>query len=474
MNNFCKSICCCNKKRNYNKNSNPINNDLSENLAHSHNEKHNHKININRQNEISKTKEDKSYTNSSGSSLVSIKIMINGQNNNFNEQTKNINIKKHSIEFEKLKIIGRGSFGITYLVKVIKIKEDKETKLDSELVYLMPYFAMKVISKNFIKKHNYKQNIMNERLILEKINHPFILSLYYAYQDNEKLFLVTEFIQGGELYFHLKKQKTFRESLILIYAAEIFLAIEHLHKKKIIYRDLKLENVMIDKQGHIKIIDFGLAKLNSYVSNNNDENNKGYDHEGYDNDSMSVRADSMVGTIHYIAPEILAGEVYNKSVDWWSFGILLYEMLIGVVPFQIDKSQVANNFDKNVLDIKNIKFDIKDNRRNSNTTLLLDNIIDLIHKLLIIDPNKRINADGIRSHKLFSKINWNEVLNKELKPSFIPKINSDIDLSNFESTIVEDLSENDDNLLLFRNQNEYEDVDNYLNYSYVNKQFFYR
>ena len=99
MNNFCKSICCCNKKRNYNKNSNPINNDLSENLAHSHNEKHNHKININRQNEISKTKEDKSYTNSSGSSLVSIKIMINGQNNNFNEQTKNINIKKHSIEF---------------------------------------------------------------------------------------------------------------------------------------------------------------------------------------------------------------------------------------------------------------------------------------------------------------------------------------------------------------------------------------
>ena len=194
-------------------------------------------------------------------------------------------------DFKILKILGKGSFGKVYLVK--NINTDK-------------IYAMKVLDKQFVIKKNQINHTKTERIALEKLKHPFIVRLSYAFQDMRNLYFITEFLQGGELFFHLKKNSGYKEKAVKFYMSQVLLALEFMHLNNYIYRDLKPENILIDKEGNIKLTDFGLSKIMK-------PNQTTY---------------TLCGTAEYLAPEILFGQGYDKTCDWFSFGVVIFELLI--------------------------------------------------------------------------------------------------------------------------------------------------
>lgn len=310
--------------------------------------------------------------------------------------TKKENLEKICLDhFIILKQLGRGTFG-----KVLLVRYKKDSKL----------YAMKVLKKYRLFKTNQVYHTKTEREILEKINHPFIVKLHFAFQTDEKLYLVTEFMQGGELFFHLKKEKIFNEEKVKAYVTEIILAIEHLHKNNIIYRDLKPENILLDIDGHIKLTDFGLSKFftkSMSLSQSNSLNNQ------YENDNSSSRSNcsdkafTLCGTPEYLAPEILMGKGYDKSVDWWSLGVLIHEMLIGSSPFKSRRERLDLSYYTPVTISKKISEDAK----------------DLILNLLKQEPEERLSDSlEIKSHVFFKEVNWDNVELKQNGPQFVPKI----------------------------------------------------
>lgn len=213
--------------------------------------------------------------------------------------------------FRIIKLIGRGNFGKVYLV------EKKDTK---------SLFAMKVLKKRLIEEKKQRAHTVTERNILEHSTSPFIAKLHYAFQNPTKLYMVLEYLNGGELFFHLTQQRVFSEMRTRFYLGEILLGLEYLHANGIIYRDLKPENVLLDSKGHVRLTDFGLSK-----SGLEGENSKTY---------------TFCGTPEYLAPEIIKNIGYDKAVDFWSFGALMYFMLSGAPPFY---SPNKNEIFKNVL-----------------------------------------------------------------------------------------------------------------------------
>lgn len=199
-------------------------------------------------------------------------------------------------DFEFLKLIGKGSFG-----KVLLARHNSEGKI----------YAVKVLSKKVILKRNEKTHIMCERnVLLKNLNHPFLVGLRYSFQSRDKLYFVLDYVNGGELFFHLQKEKIFTESRAKFYAAEITSALGYLHSCNIIYRDLKPENILLDAEGHVVLTDFGLCK-----------------------DGLRERdtTNTFCGTPEYLAPEVLKKESYDRAVDWWCLGAVLYEMIYGLV-----------------------------------------------------------------------------------------------------------------------------------------------
>ena len=195
------------------------------------------------------------------------------------------------------KLLGKGSFGEVYLVEKINTKK---------------LYAMKVVSKTTIMSQNLIKYVISERKVLSNADHPFIVKLHYAFQTSAKLFLVLDYCPGGDLAIQLRKEKKFTEERAKIYIMEILLALEYLHNKGIIFRDLKPDNVVIDKNGHALLTDFGLSK------------------EGvYDN----FGAKSFCGSFAYLAPEMIKKTGHGKPVDWYLLGVLLYEMLVGIPPY---------------------------------------------------------------------------------------------------------------------------------------------
>lgn len=295
-------------------------------------------------------------------------------------------IKRHLAieEFDLLKVIGKGSFG-----KVMQV-----VKKDTNQIY-----ALKTIRKQHIISRMEVTHTLAERTVLAKITNPFIVPLKFSFQSKEKLYLVLSFINGGELFHHLQREGKFSMDRSRFYIAELLSAIESLHELNVIYRDLKPENILLDYQGHIALCDFGLCKLNM---NNEDKTN------------------TFCGTPEYLAPELLLNQGYTRSVDWWTLGTLLYEMLTGLPPFYDD--------DHNVMYRKILQNPLKFPGFLENT-----DVKDLLIKLLQKDPSKRLNdPQVIKSHPFFKDIDWTKLLNKSYLPPFKPNVENLLDTSNFD------------------------------------------
>jgi len=290
---------------------------------------------------------------------------------------RNTDEKKVGIDdFAMISIIGQGSFG-----KVVQVRM-KDTG---------DIFAMKVLSKKNVVDRGELEHTISERNILMNINHPFIMKLHYSFQSPDKLYLVMDFVNGGELFYHLQQTRRFPMDRALFYTAEITLGLEYLHLNGIIYRDLKPENLLLDADGHIKITDFGLSKeglFDSYASTT-----------------------TFCGTPEYLAPEVIEGRTYTKSVDWWSLGTLLFEMLTGMPPF----------YDEDIQKM----YQNKVNHEIQFPQSVTEPTRDLISKLLDKNPDTRLqDAAVIKAHPFFNGINWDALYRREIEPPYKPNIKS--------------------------------------------------
>ena len=296
-------------------------------------------------------------------------------------------------DFEPIKLLGTGSFGRVLLVRF----KSKDT-----------LYAMKILSKNQIKIKHQEEHTKTERDLMVKINNPFIVNIKFAFQDDSKLYIVSDFMQGGDMFYHLHSQKKFEESRAKFYAIELILGLEYLHKNSMIYRDLKPENILMDSKGHLKISDFGLSKIL---------------------DSPDDKAYTLCGTPQYLAPEILKNKGYDKTVDWWSLGCFLYEMLTGFLPFYIPK---GNRINPKVFE-EPLRFPPDVNPV----------AINLISQLITVNPKKRLgygeeDAKKIKEHEFFKGVEWEKYLNKEIEPPFLPEFDNETDLRYFDKMFTDE------------------------------------
>jgi len=289
-------------------------------------------------------------------------------------------------DFELISVIGKGSYGKVFQVRY---KGNTQQPGDGQL------YAMKVLKKDQLLKRRQVLNTQAERRILEQMDHPFLVSLRYAFQTPEKLYMVMDWFSGGELFFHLKKLGRFSENDVRIYAAEIILALTALHENNIVYRDLKPENLLLDSSGHVSLTDFGLAK--------------------------ELAADgllrSLCGTPEYLSPQVIGGQPYDKSVDFWALGTMLYEFLTGLPPFYSNQLKVMY---ERILTAK-LTFN-KDCGVSPEGQSFLAGLLER-------DPMKRLGCgpeglDRIKNHPWFKTLNWSDVYNKKTTPEYKPQANS--------------------------------------------------
>ncbi|EDQ92160.1 uncharacterized protein MONBRDRAFT_34933 [Monosiga brevicollis MX1] len=290
-------------------------------------------------------------------------------------------------DFDMLKVLGKGTFGKVMLAK---------DKSDGEL------YAIKVLKKEVILEKEEVEHTMTENTVLQSTNHPFLTTLKYSFQTNELLCFVLEYVNGGELFFHLSREKVFEEERARFYAAEICLAVGYLHAHNIIYRDLKLENLLLDKAGHIKITDFGLCKEEM---------------------SYGTTTTTFCGTPEYLAPEILEDNDYGRAVDWWGLGVVMYEMMCGHLPFYNRNHEVL--FDL----ILHEEIRLPDN--------LSPAAKDILSKMLDKNPLTRLGGgqrdmEEIKEHPFFESIDWEKLYNRELPVPFKPQVKDETDVSNFD------------------------------------------
>lgn len=296
-----------------------------------------------------------------------------------------------SIDHFEMKVtLGTGSFGRVMLAR------HKKTGY---------YVAIKILKKERVIKMKQLEHVKYEKNLLHEIQCPFVVNLITSFQDAKNLYLVMEYVRGGEMFYHLRKAGRFTEEVARFYAAETVLTWEHLHSKNIIYRDLKPENLLISETGHLKVTDFGFAK------------------------KVAERTWTVCGTPEYLAPEIILSKGYGKAVDWWALGILLYEMLVGYPPF----------FDNDPYEIYEKIVACKIRYPN----FLKPAAKDLISNLLQVDLTKRYGnlKDGIndiKNHKFFQDIDWDKLAKLEITPPFIPQVSGDDDASNFQQYDEED------------------------------------
>eukprot|EP00761_Pharyngomonas_kirbyi_P012780 gb/GECH01012807.1/.p1 GENE.gb/GECH01012807.1/~~gb/GECH01012807.1/.p1 ORF type:complete len:355 (+),score=81.78 gb/GECH01012807.1/:1-1065(+) len=288
-------------------------------------------------------------------------------------------------DFEYVRILGTGTFGTVRLAKHKKTGK---------------YYAIKVLRKFDILRTKQVQHIKNEKNILIQTKHPFLVNLFKTFQDENNLYMIMDYILGGEIFTHLRKCGKFPNDVAKFYIAQIVLALEHLHSRNVIYRDLKPENLLLDKGGNIKITDFGFAKV------------------------VNDRTYTLCGTPEYLAPEIIQSRGHGKAVDWWALGILMYEMLVGYPPF----------FDESPFKIYE---KILENRV-TYPRFIEPRAKDLIQSLLTTDTTKRLGAlaggaQDVKNHPWFSGVDWQALLDRKIPTPIPVKAKSAGDARYFEN-----------------------------------------
>lgn len=298
-------------------------------------------------------------------------------------------------DFEPIRCLGKGSYGTVILVK----------QRTTGQLYAQKQFkkASLVVHKKLIEQTK------TERQILESVNrHPFVVKLYYAFQDQEKLYLILEYGQGGELFTHLAEERMFSESTAAFYLAEMVLALSHLHDELgVVYRDLKPENILLDSEGHLLLTDFGLSKVAT----------------------DDATCNSLLGTVEYMAPEVIKGDKYGKAVDWWSLGALAYDLMTGSPPFRGNNN---HKIQQNILKQKLVL-----------PYFLGPDAKDLLVRLLRKEPNKRLGANMpkdlaiIKGHRFFRKIDWKKLEARDVEPPIQPMITDPELAENFSNEFTE-------------------------------------
>ena len=310
-------------------------------------------------------------------------------------------------DFEIIKIIGRGAVG-----KIVLVKYNKDGK----------YYAMKSMRKDQLISEGLADNILVERNILMEGQCEFILTLSFFLQTPERIYFICPYIAGGDLFHKLKEDIFFKEELVRFYAAQIAVALQHLHDLGIAYRDLKPENILIDEDGYIKLCDFGASvKIRGTEKENN-----------------------FAGSPEYASPEMITYEGHTFMTDWWSFGVLIYELLYGNTPFyNIDKNRMFDLITNGSISYpKYIEIEGEQKPRNYKVS---EDAKNLISKLLEKDPGNRLGRKGldeIKKHPFFSGINFEDLKKKKLKAHFKPTINKEDPTNNFdEEYLTMELSE---------------------------------
>jgi len=298
--------------------------------------------------------------------------------------------KKVSInDFHFLSVLGKGNFG------KVMLSEEKSTG---------NLYAIKVLKKAFIIQNDEVESTKSEKRVFLAANHerhPFLVGLHSCFQTESRIYFVMEYVSGGDLMLHIQRQQ-FSERQARFYACEVLLALEYFHKNDIIYRDLKLDNILLTLDGHIKIADYGLCKENMYYG---------------------ATTNTFCGTPEFMAPEILLEQRYGRAVDWWAFGVLIYEMLLGQSPFRGDDEDEI--FDAILED--EVLYPINMSRDS----------VSILQRLLTREPTKRLgagptDAEEVKRHPFFRSVDWQAIFEKKVPPPFIPSINSRTDTSNFD------------------------------------------
>lgn len=340
--------------------------------------------------------------------------------------------------FQLIAVIGRGSYA-----KVLMVKLKQTDKI----------YAMKVIKKSIIDDEEDIEWVQTEKHVFEQAsNHPFLVGLHSCFQTPSRIFFVIEFVNGGDLMFHMQKMQRLEEDHARFYAGEISCALSYLHAKGIIYRDLKLDNVLLDSEGHIKLTDYGMCK------------------EGNDEDGLTR---TFCGTPNYIAPEVLKGQEYGYSVDWWALGVLLYEMLCGRSPFDIT-SATADNPDES----ENQLFQCILTKQIRIPRAISVRAGAVLKALLRRDPDERLGCDkakgfrAIKEHPFFSLLDWERLEERAVTPPYVPTVHTEDDIQNFDNMFTEEavqLTPDDPNELTHIDQSEFDGFE-YVNPLLMNRE----
>jgi p70 ribosomal S6 kinase len=313
-------------------------------------------------------------------------------------------------DFELLRVIGMGSFG-----KVLQVRQKQSQQV----------LAMKVISKRLLKrKSGYIENVVAERNILTKISrHPFIVSMHCSFQTREKLFIIMDFLAGGELFLRLGREGIFLEATAAFYLAEIILALDHLHVKGILHRDLKPENILLSKDGHVCLTDFGLAK--------------DFGHNSSEDHGDDEFAQTVCGTQEYMAPEMVARKGYGRAADYWSLGCIAYEMLSGLPPFT-SKLGAKDLFRK----IMSERVKMPQGSTAAACKLLKGLLNRNAQARLGAAKSTMFEVGGVAALKqaeFFRHMEWEKLERKELQPPAEFQVDHDEDLRHFHDEYVRQL-----------------------------------
>mmetsp|Transcript_9372 Transcript_9372/g.9354 ORF Transcript_9372/g.9354 Transcript_9372/m.9354 type:complete len:441 (-) Transcript_9372:850-2172(-) len=293
-----------------------------------------------------------------------------------NQLIKRINLQDDSVVLADLcpiKVLGKGMFGNVFLTV------NKKTG--------MPY-AIKTVSRSKVGAFGISEDLVSERKILLQIDHPLIMKLVKTFKDEERVYFLMEYVRGKDLFDVLRVLNLLTDDDAKFYAACIFLMLEHLHERRIIHRDLKPENIMVDEEGYPKMIDFGTTKI------------------------VEGRTYTVVGTPHYMAPEVISGKGYGLASDYWSVGIMIYEFLCGGVPFGEEEEDPYKVYEK-VLERKLAYPKCIGSKLKA---------APIIEHLLNRNPGMRGTVESIKALPWFQNINWDKLIGKQIKPPHVPKL----------------------------------------------------